>query len=137
MKKFITAILTVLTAAVLAVAFAACSGDYSGTYKLSSLRIDSADGSSTTVPAGGSYMDISYTQDSYVLHMSDDNSWYITMQFEDETESEYGTWRDEGGGNLVLTDSYGDELSATVDGDTVVVVLPDDDVTYFVTMVRQ
>lgn len=133
-KKIAVAIVAAFAAALLAVAFAACTASYAGTYKFSSMSVDMG-GVSVEYVAGEKFLGVAITEDAFVLEIKDDNTWTMTANFLGETEITEGTWRSDGG--LVLVAESDSEIVVRVDGNTLVMTQTEDGTTASITFKKQ
>lgn len=131
MKKILTVISAAIAAVVIAVLFAACSSNYVGTYKFSSMKMDMG-GAIIEVKAGEEFQGMTLTEDYMVLEIKDGDTWTMTTM---GSGSESGTWKTEGD-NIILTDSSGESITATLSGNTLTISQTQDGMTVTIVMVK-
>ncbi len=118
MKKVLTIISAAIAAVVIAVLFAACSANYAGTYKFSSMSMDMG-GATVEINAGEEFQGVTLTEDAIVLEIKDDETWTMTTNI-GGAMTQTGTWTTSDGG-IVLTGEDGSEITATVSGNTITI----------------
>lgn len=114
MKKILTAVTAALAAVILAVAFAACSTSYVGTYKLGSMKMVSG-GMTIEYVAGQAYNGVTISEDACTLEIKDDETWTMSMNLAGMTNDSEGTWSTNDDGDLVLS-AGGDDIVVKLDG---------------------
>lgn len=118
MKKVLTIISAAIAAVVIAVLFAACSANYAGTYKFSSMSIDMG-GATVEIKAGEEFQGVTLTEDAMVLEIKDDETWTMTTNM-GGSMSESGTWTTSSEG-IVLKSSDGSEIVGKLSGNTLTI----------------
>lgn len=135
MKKFLTAVVTALTVALLAICFAACGkADYVGTYKFYSMSV-SGNGLSMEYKVGETAMGgVAITEDYLVLEVKEDNTFVMSGAMYGGS-SQSGTWSDDGGKLCLTIDN--ETQQATLSGDKLTISETEEGYTSTIVFVKQ
>lgn len=127
MKKILTVVSATIAAVVIAVLFAACSANYAGTYKFSSMKMDMG-GAIVEVEAGKPFQGVTITEDYVVLEIKDDETWVMTTKMSSSSTPQEGTWTTNSEG-IVLKASDGSEIIGKLSGNVLTLSESEDGMT--------
>ena len=116
MKKVLAALATTVAIVAMCVMLSACSTGIAGTYKFSSMSMNT-DGMSVELKVGESYMGVTLKEDAYVLTVKEDNTWEMEVNL-GEKAKETGTWEAKDGKYFFKPDGQEIELEVTLSGNT-------------------
>lgn len=135
MKKFLTAVVTALTVALLAICFAACGkADYVGTYKFYSMSV-SGNSFSMEYKVGETAMGgDTITEDYLVLEVKEDGTFVMSGAMYGGS-SQNGTWSDDGGKLALTIDN--DTTTGTLSGDKLTISETEEGYTSTIVLVKQ
>lgn len=135
MKKFLTAVVTALTVALLAICFAACGkADYVGTYKFYSMSV-SGNSFSMEYKVGETAMGgDTITEDYLVLEVKEDGTFVMSGAMYGGS-SQNGTWSDDGGKLALTIDS--ETTTGTLSGDKLTISETEEGYTSTIVLVKQ
>lgn len=125
LKKLLVVFLAVAALAICSLCFAACGSSNSavGTWKFSSMTT-TAEGVTIDVKAGESYMGITLSEDYLVIEIKDDGTWVLTTTMMGESDTQEGTWTQDG--KTISFVSDGKTQNGTIDGDELTLSSGDD-----------